>query len=155
MMAEQQKRLSPQELRQRQQEIERVAREEKARTDAEVSAAVEEKRQREIRAALDRVTDTWRDGAEEAFQKPEVRFVVVAKVNRDGRQAALEFLNVIGREGFVGEIVTGVVYPDEKPGQVRQVNRGRELGWCLGDIPTIGSGAPPFEESLIVRLPPT
>lgn len=158
-MADEKKRSDPQELHRRQKEIERLAAEEKARKDAELSAAAEAKRHREIQGAIHRARTTWRDGVEDAFQKPNVRFVVVAKVHQNGRQAAAAFVNEVRQVGFLCEITPTVLFREPPKGvpkdAAQEVDRGHnELGWCLAGVPTIGSGPASAEEYLIVKLPP-
>lgn len=153
MADEEKKYPSPQELRLRQQEIERAADEKKAREQAEAWQAVQDKKQADIRAGLDKVVATWREGVGKGFELPHVRFVVIAKVNEEGRQAATEFVRTVRQAGFICEVVSGVAYRGARNGGF-DASLGRQDGWCIPNVPTIGSGVGATEQALIVRLTP-
>jgi hypothetical protein len=134
------KRLTPAELRQQQEERERLAEEAQAKAREDAAEKVRQAERAAARALADKSKATWYQSVATAAQHNGVRFVALAKViGRGGEHAALvtEIIAEIKAGGYRASVasLSGVVLD----GREQEIRRGVVKGMVFENPPQFGT----------------
>ncbi len=131
-------RLTPAELRQQQEESQRLAEDAQAKAGNDFYEKVRQAEQSRQRASADLIKATWYETVVAATKRGDVRFVALATVTGHEQEALVsEIIAEIGAAGYQARVVSLPGVPPD--GHERELRDGRKKGWVFANPPQLGS----------------